>query len=290
MLEEINTTISATSNASLINTDTSNNISNDVQEKAYYCKKAKNKNTERSTKNWIMKFEEFHTSSGYLNSLTELSNLKQIEKEIVEFISSMKKKMHSRIDRSNPINLLYRIFIRLSILLAIRSGEHYQLQVNQFKIDRNGGLQFFHYTSKNNQRGLQKGQAQVISIPLDTVEQEPSDPEFYLQPNSNWLESGIWYKKNHVEKNKLINFMHEIGHITKINIPIESLTNYSGRKTAAQCLQDHNIPEQAIIQLTEHKSIQGIYAYKQVNEVQQVHTINTLINITDGLTNDNNNL
>jgi hypothetical protein len=87
---------------------------------------------------------------------------------------------------------------------------------------------------------LQKGQAQVISIPLDTIgpcddikfylSKRPSvaDSEFYLQPSSDWMELGIWYKKNHVGKNKLMNFMQEIGRITKIDIPMELLTNYSG--------------------------------------------------------------
>ncbi|CAG8486793.1 13812_t:CDS:2, partial [Racocetra persica] len=251
-------------------------------------------------------FEKFCASSGYLNSLTELNDLKQIEKEIIEYISDMKKKdggkykansikqAHPKIDRSNSVNLLYRIFICLSILLAMHDGEHYQLKVNQFKIDRQGGLQFFHYTSKNNQRGLQKGQAQVILIlvnavgPYDDIKfylsKQPSlaDSEFYLQLNSDWMESGIWYKKNHVGKNKLMNFMRKIGCITQIDIPIELLTNYSGQKTAAQCLQDRDIPEQAIMQLTGHKSVQGIHAYKQVNEDQQLNTINTLINITNG--------
>ncbi|CAG8693165.1 6538_t:CDS:2, partial [Cetraspora pellucida] len=134
---------------------------------------------------------------------------------------------HSRIDHSNLVNLLYRVFIRLSILLVMRGGEHYQLKVDQFKIDKHGGLQFFCYISKNNQHGLQKGQAQVISISLDTVgrcndikfylSKRPSvsDPEFYLQPSSDWMKS------------------------------------------------DNDVPEQAIMQLTGHRSIQGIRAYKQ---------------------------
>ncbi|CAG8562271.1 2195_t:CDS:2 [Racocetra persica] len=125
----------------------------------------------------------------------------------------------------------------------MRGGEHYQLKVDQFKIDKHSGLQFFHYTSKNNQCELQK-----------------ADPEFYLQPSFDWIESGNWYKKNHVGKNKLMNFMREIGRITQIDIPIELLTNHFGRKTAAQCLQDNDVPEQAIIQLTGHKSVQEIHA------------------------------
>ncbi|CAG8752846.1 7626_t:CDS:2, partial [Racocetra persica] len=84
------------------------------------------------------------------------------------------------------------------------------------------------------------------------------DSEFYLQLNSDWMES-------------------------------ELLTNHSGQKTVAQCLQDRDISEQAIMQLMGHKSVQGIHAYKQVNEDQQLNTINTLINITDGSANNNDN-
>ncbi|CAG8752020.1 2575_t:CDS:2, partial [Ambispora leptoticha] len=129
---------------------------------------------------------------------------------------------HPKIDRSNPTNLLYHIFMHLSILLVMHGGEHYQLKINQFKIDRNGSIQFIRYTSKNNQCELQTGQAQTISNPLDT-----SKPYY-------------------------------------------------------------NIPEQTIMQLTGHKSVQGIHAYKQINEDQQLHTINTLINITEA-NSDNNN-
>ena len=66
------------------------------------------------------------------------------------------------------------------------------------------------------------------------------------------------------------------------------LSNHSGRKTATQVLQDQEIPEQAIMQLTGHKSVQGVRAYKKVNEKQQLNTLNTLINITvkDNLIND----
>ena len=56
---------------------------------------------------------------------------------------------------------------------------------------------------------------------------------------------------------------------------------YSGRKTATQILQDQEIPEQAIMQHTGHKSVQGVRAYKKVNENQQQNTLNTLINVTD---------
>jgi hypothetical protein len=68
-------------------------VKGDAQDKAsYYREKAKVKNTEKSTKNWIMKFEEFRSQSGYLISLTELDNIYLLEKQLVEYISIMKKK------------------------------------------------------------------------------------------------------------------------------------------------------------------------------------------------------
>ena len=49
--------------------------------------------------------------------------------------------------------------------------------------------------------------------------------------------------------------MKQIGRETQIDIPIELLSNHSGRKTATQILQDQEVPEQAIMQLTGHKSV-----------------------------------
>ncbi|CAB5387131.1 unnamed protein product [Rhizophagus irregularis] len=200
---------------------------------------------------------------------------------------------HSRMNTSSPEGLLYRIFFQLSIILAMRGGEHYDLKIDQFKSDGHDGLQFFHYTSKNNQRGIQGGKAQIISIPADDsgpctdikyyLSKRPdlSDDNFYLQPNPSWLENGIWYKTSHIGKNRLNKFMQNIGLETQIDIPIELLSNHSGRKTTTQVLQDEEIPEQAIMQLTGHKSVQGVRAYKTINEEQQLNTLKTLINITD---------
>ncbi|CAB5373840.1 unnamed protein product [Rhizophagus irregularis] len=332
-------------------------------------RRQKSKNTEKSTKSWSTKFEEFRSCAGYSVPLTDLKDISQLQKQIVEFISTMKMKngneyratsvkqsvdalnryllhlspipqinlhdkymfpdlhdvlhgklrdlqehgfgetlgsvsinsqqiqqilQHPKITTDNPEGLLYRVFFHLSIILAMRGGEHYQLKINQFKSDENGGLKFFRYISKNNQRGIQGGQAHIISIPADNngpcsdiqlylSKRPPSgDENFYLQPNNtSWLETNIWYKTDHVGKNKLGNFMKKIGRETQIDIPIELLSNHSRRKTATQILQDQEVPEQAIMQLTGHKSVQGVRAYKKVNENQQLNTLNTLINITD---------
>ncbi|CAB5375165.1 unnamed protein product [Rhizophagus irregularis] len=227
------TNLLSSSNNPINNSNNIDNIQDAAQIKAsYYREKAKVKNTEKSTKSWSTKFEEFRSCAGYSVPLTDLKDISQLQKQIVEFISTMKMK--------------------------------------------NGG------------------QAHIISIPADNngpcsdiqlylSKRPPSgDENFYLQPNNtSWLETNIWYKKDHVGKNKLGNFMKKIGRETQIDIPIELLSNHSGRKTATQILQDQEVPEQAIMQLTGHKSVQGVRAYKKVNENQQLNTLNTLINITD---------
>ncbi len=37
------------------------------------------------------------------------------------------------------------------------------------------------------------------------------------------------------------------------------------------------------MQLTGYRSVQGVQAYKQINENQQLHILKTLINITDNI-------
>ncbi|CAB5364372.1 unnamed protein product [Rhizophagus irregularis] len=226
----------------------------DAQAKAsYYREKAKVRNTEKSTKNWITKFEEFRVCANYSVPLSELDDVSLLQQQLVEYISTMKR-----------------------------------------NDDGHDGLQFFRYTSKNNQRGIQGGKAQIISIPADDsgpctdikyyLSKRPdlSDDNFYLQPNPSWLENGIWYKTSHIGKNRLNKFMQNIGR--------ELLSNHSGRKTATQVLQDEEIPEQAIMQLTGHKSVQGVRAYKTINEEQQLNLSSViLINVFKVLSSKQNN-
>ncbi|RHZ68681.1 hypothetical protein Glove_294g31 [Diversispora epigaea] len=312
---------------------TDKDFQEDVKQKVnYFREKSKVLNTERSTKNWIKKFNDFRKNYGYLIPLSELSDIKQLEKELVEYISIMKKNdgkeykansikqavdaidryfriyspishinlhdkymfpdlinvlhgrmrdlqerglrevigslalnteqvqqilQHPRMNCEEPENLLYRVFFLISILFAMRGGEHYNIKIDQFKFD-NCGLKFSRYTSKNNQRGPHNGSAHIITIPANSrsysdiklyLSKRPicEESSFYLQPNSNWLATSIWYKSNHIGKNKLNN----------------------------------NVPEQAIMELTGHKSVEGVRAYKKINEEQKSFTINTLINITD---------
>ena len=68
--------------------------------------------------------------------------------------------------------------------------------------------------------------------------------------------------------------MKDIGKSIKVELPLDLLTNNSGCKTAAQILQNTNIPEDTIMGVTDHRSVQGIHAYKQVNEQQYLATMN----------------
>jgi hypothetical protein len=71
--------------------------------------------------------------------------------------------------------------------------------------------------------------------------------------------------------------MKDIGKSVKVDLPPGILTNHSGRKTVAQILQDADVPEDAIMGVTGHKSVQGIRAYKEVNEKQHLAAMTTLI-------------
>ena len=53
-----------------------------------------------------------------------------------------------------PDTLIKRIFFHNSLLLACQGGEHYQLTVDQFNFQDDGGIDFQRFHSKNNQRGI----------------------------------------------------------------------------------------------------------------------------------------
>jgi integrase len=344
--------------------NTSNPTSSLKEKLDFYRQKAKVPNTEKSTRNWIIQFEEFRKEYKYIIPLEQITDSKLIEKQVCEYIAQMSKKnnsgeykaksikqavdainrylvkispihrinLHDKyefpdlwtvlngkmkylqengfgekegsmalsaqqvqeiladefLNPSTPEGLLYRVFFRIAINFACRGGEHYGLHVDQFHSPPDGSLIFRRYRSKNNQRGIEGGSAQDIHLPLGSeaitdinkyLSKRPSGaPEnFYLQVNPLWRESGIWYKKTHCGVNRVGNFMKDIGKSVKVDLPPGILTNHSGRKTVAQILQDADVPEDAIMGVTGHKSVQGIRAYKEVNEKQHLAAMNTLI-------------
>ncbi|CAG8751952.1 11551_t:CDS:2, partial [Gigaspora rosea] len=103
-------------------------------------------------------------------------------------------------------------------------------------------------------QGIQGGDAQQIHLPFD-----PLGQKFY---------------ERYQEK-------------IKIKLPEGILTNHSGRKTATQILQDADISEDAIMNVMGHKSVQGVRAYKHINEHQQINTMQTLVSTIETLRNSN---
>ncbi|CAG8713356.1 26986_t:CDS:2, partial [Racocetra persica] len=175
------------------------------------------------------------------------------------------------LDPKTPQGLLYRFFFHNAIIFACRDGEHYSLQSNQFQIQPNGSILFYRYRNKNNQRGIQGGNAHCIQLPSDLsdipgpvsnftkyISKHPlgASDNFYLQPNPNWHDTNIWYLKTHCGLNRVGNFMRDIG----------------------QKVKNADIPEDAIMNITGHRSSQELHAYKTVNESQKVNTMKTLIN------------
>ncbi|RIA96081.1 hypothetical protein C1645_815905 [Glomus cerebriforme] len=266
--------------ASLINKDSiTNNVQDVAQEKAsYYHEKVKVKNTEKSTKSWTMNFEEFCAKADYFVFLTEFNNVFQLQKQIVKYISTIKKKYDSEYKASSvkqAVDALNRYLLYHSSIPHINLHDKYMFP-NLYNI-LHGKL-----------RNLQEHE---FDIQFYLSKRSPSaDKNFYLQPNPYWI-TGSWYRTAYVRKNRLNKFMQNISCETQIDIPIELLSNHSGCKTATQILQNQEVPEQAIMQLTGHKSIQEVWTYKKINESQQFNTLNTLIDIMDNkLYSEQNNI
>ncbi|RIA85843.1 hypothetical protein C1645_830197 [Glomus cerebriforme] len=152
-----------------------------------------------------MNFEEFHAKAGYFVSLTELNNVSQLQKQIVEYISTMKKKDGSEYKASSvkqAVDALNRHFLHHSSIPHINLHDKYM------------------FPDLHN-RGINGGEAQIISIPGD---------------NNGPCSDIHWYRTAHVGKNRLNKFMQNIGRETQIDIPIELLSNHSEHKTATQIL------------------------------------------------------
>ncbi|CAG8846409.1 32579_t:CDS:2, partial [Gigaspora margarita] len=111
-------------------------------------------------------------------------------------------------------------------------------------IQSDGSILFYHYYSKNNQCGILGSATQNIHLPSDL-------------PRITGLVSDIVkYISKHPSDTSIQNFIKDIGNKVKVQLPDGILTNHSGRKTAAQILQDADIPENAIMNITRHKSAQ----------------------------------
>jgi len=64
----------------------------------------------------------------------------------------------------------------------------------------------------------------------------------------------------------------------KTGIEVDGLlTNHSGRKTSAQLMQDVNVEEQVIMNITGHRSVDAVRKYKVPNDQQKMDTLQHII-------------
>src|SRR6185437_12384626 len=97
-------------------------------------------------------------------------------------------------------------------------------------------------------------------------------------------ETGIWYRKQHIGRNSLSGFMKDLVHKTGIEVD-GLLTNHFGCKTAAQLMQDKDIEEQVIMNITGHRSVNAVRKYKIPNDQQKMDTLQNLISTYGDVTN-----
>ncbi|CAG8780450.1 8373_t:CDS:2, partial [Racocetra persica] len=253
----------------------------------FYRKKAAVPNMVKATQNWTKKFNEFRHHYNYVTPIETIEDPHLIEQQICEFIVQMTKKdkgeykaktVKQAIDRINKYISKTSIIRGLNLhdkyqfpdLHDILNGKIKDLQERGFG-EKEGSIALTAQQvkeilsdDKNNQREIQGGNAHCIQ----------------LLPNSSDIPGPVSNFTKYISKRPL-------GQKVKVKLPDGILTNHSGRKTAAQILQDADIPEDAIINITEHKSSQGLRVYKTINESQKVNTIKTLINTIEPASNTN---
>ncbi|RHZ79154.1 hypothetical protein Glove_151g151 [Diversispora epigaea] len=141
---------------------------------------------------------------------------------------------HESMSIITPENLLYRVFFRMAIIFACQGGKHYHIKADQLQRRKDKGFNFIRYSAKNNQRGINRGNAQIIPIPADHL--------------------GIFG-------------------------PCYDFQLYLSKRPIGS---DENLYlQQTIMEITGHCSIQGVRAYKKTNEHQKMMGISSLLSLYD---------
>ncbi|CAG8573068.1 24710_t:CDS:2, partial [Racocetra persica] len=240
----------------------------------------------KATRNWIKKFNKFCQHYNYITPIKSIEDSSLIEQQLCKFIAQMTKKdggkykaktIKQAIDRINRYISKNRAICDLNLHDKYQFPDLYNILNSKMKDlqEKELGKKKDH---KNNQQGIEEENAQCIQLLAD--QSDTLEP-----PNQNWRETSIWYLKTHCDLNRVKNFMKDIGQKVKVKLPDNALTNHSGRKTITQILQNVNIPEDPIMNITEHKSSQGVHIYKTINGSQKLDTMKTLINTIEPASN-----
>ena len=110
--------------------NTSNPTSSLKEKLDFYRQKAKVPNTEKSTRNWIIQFEEFRKEYKYIIPLEQITDSKLIEKQVCEYIAQMSKKNNSGEYKAKSIkqavDAINRHLVKISPIHRINLHDKYE--------------------------------------------------------------------------------------------------------------------------------------------------------------------
>ncbi|CAB4381600.1 unnamed protein product [Rhizophagus irregularis] len=196
-------------------------------------------------------------------------------------------------DMSNnmPDGLLKRVFLWVGCCTARRGGSYHNIMAEHFKERDDGGFNVITIHDKTHQGGYyhktNSNQHPIHIIPPDEIgvhgaccdikkylKLRPRNAEanFFLRINKDpkEIENGNWYTTSHMGRDKLSGMLKEICNITGIDCTNKRIVNHSLRKYTAQKLNDEGLDSQAIMNVTLHRSLAGLNAYRKQNEKQKL--------------------
>lgn len=189
---------------------------------------------------------------------------------------------------STPTQLIQTLFYLNGLHFGIRGGtEHHNLTIDQFEIEAVNDSECLIYrekASKTYQGGLKqrklnpkiKTYFKNKNIPDERchirlfklfLNHRPQVSAFYLQCRKDDMPSinDMWFTSRPIGVNKLQQFLK---HMCS-NAGLDSgHTNHSLKATLATRLYHKNVDEQVIMQMTGHRSIEGVRTYKRTESWQ----------------------
>ena len=96
----------------------------------FYRQKAMVPNTEKSTRNWIAKFEEFRKNYNYVIPLDKITDSELIEQQVCEYIAQMSKKKNAGEYKANTVkqavDAINRHLVKFSPIHGINLHDKYK--------------------------------------------------------------------------------------------------------------------------------------------------------------------
>lgn len=193
-----------------------------------------------------------------------------------------------QLGNSTPTQLIQALFYLNGLHFGIRGGtEHHNLTMDQFSVEMVNDSECLVYREKSNktyQGGLKQ---RKLNPKMKTYFKNPDIPaerchielfkffkqhrpqevlSFYLQcKKANYESNDVWFTTRPIGVNKLQKFLKTMCS----NAGLDSChTNHSLKATLASRLYHKNVDEQVIMQMTGHRSIDGVRSYKRTESWQ----------------------